>query len=79
MSDGAFTHIGDDFHVAVWMRWEPAAGGDQVVVPYPQVAPVHTRRVMVFGKREMVVGVEPAVVGVAKAFERSQLQHDRAP
>ncbi|MCY1454688.1 hypothetical protein D9M71_717700 [compost metagenome] len=61
------------------VRREAAAGSDQVVVPYPQVAPVHARRVVVFGERKMVMGIEPAVVGVAEAFERSQLQHGRAP
>ncbi|MNJ74708.1 hypothetical protein D3C77_716860 [compost metagenome] len=76
VADGAFTHISDDFHVAVRVRREAAACRNQVVVPDPQVAPVHPLRVVVLGKGKMMVGVEPAMVGMAKALERAQLQHD---
>src|SRR5690606_34759891 len=77
VGDRAFTHIGDDLHVAVRVRREPAAGGDQVVVPYPQRAPVHAARIVVFGKGEVMVGIQPAMVGVAKGVEGAQLQHAR--
>ena len=76
VADSAFAHIGDDFHVAVRVWREATASGNQVIVPDPQVAPVHPLRVVVLGKGEVMVGVEPAMVGVAKALEGAQLQHD---
>ncbi|MNR36640.1 hypothetical protein D3C85_1545860 [compost metagenome] len=79
VGDSTLTYIGDDFHVAVRVRREATASGDQVVVPDPQVAPVHARRVVVFGEREVVMGVEPTMVGMAKALERAQLQHVGCP
>ncbi|MOA25201.1 hypothetical protein D3C78_1459130 [compost metagenome] len=76
VGDSTLTYIGDDFHVAVRMRREATASGDQVVVPDPQVAPLHPLRVIVLGKGKVMVGVEPAMVGVTKALEGAQLQHD---
>src|SRR5690606_24890768 len=40
VGDGAFAHVGDDFHVRVRMGREPGSRLDGVVVPDPQRAPV---------------------------------------
>ncbi len=75
VGNGAFADIGDDFHVAVWVLRKTGTGGDHVIVPHPQVAPVHAAGVMVLGEREMVMGVEPSVVGATQGCERSELDH----
>lgn len=79
VADSPFTNVGDDFHIAVRMFRETGARGDHVVVPYPQVAPVHSLRVVVFGERKVVMGVQPAVVSCAQCVERSEFKHDASP
>ena len=69
VADGAAAHVGDDFHVAVRMGREAAAGGDLVIVPDPQSTPVHALRVVVLGEREVMASIQPAVLGVAEAIE----------
>jgi hypothetical protein len=61
----AFEHVADDFHVAVAVRPEAAAGGNAVLVDDAEVAEAHARRVVVVGEREAVAAFQPAVVGVA--------------
>src|SRR5206468_3529632 len=39
--DRAFADIGDDLHVRMRMRRETGLGGDRVVVPDADIAPVH--------------------------------------
>ena len=77
VGNGPFTDIGDDFHVAMRVLWETGAWGDYVVVPDPQVAPVHAFGVMVLGERKMVMGIQPAVVSATERVERSEFKHDR--
>ncbi|MOA25667.1 hypothetical protein D3C78_1464070 [compost metagenome] len=77
VGNGAFTDIGDDFHVPVRVLREAGAGSDHVVIPDPQVAPVHALWIVVFGERKMVMRIQPAVVSTAKGFERSEFKHDR--
>ncbi|MCY1361285.1 hypothetical protein D9M69_479460 [compost metagenome] len=77
VGNGAFADIGDDFHVAVRVLRETGAGSDHVVIPDPQVAPVHTLGIVVFGERKMMVGIQPAVVSTAERVERSEFKHDR--
>ena len=79
MSDGAVSHIGDDFHVTVRMFWETGAGSDDVVVPHAQIAPVHALRVVVLGERKVMMRVQPAVIRAAQCVERSEFKHDDAP
>src|SRR5690606_18213346 len=75
VADRAFAHIGDDFHVRVRMRREAGAGSDGVVVPHPQRAPVHARRVLVPGEGEMVLGIEPTMIGSTEAGKRATFDH----
>jgi len=75
VGDGAFTDIGDDFHVGVGMGRETRAGGDGVVVPHPQRAPAHAGRIVVAGEGKVVLGIEPAVVGTAKGLEGTAFDH----
>lgn len=63
--EGAFDDVGEDFHVAMGMGGEAAAGGDVVLVDDAEAAEAHVRGVVVVGKGEGVAGLEPAVVGVA--------------
>jgi hypothetical protein len=77
VTDGAFAHIGDDFHVTVRMLWKARTWRDNVVVPHAKVAPVHALGVVVFGEREVVMGIKPAMVGAAQGVERSKFKHDR--
>ena len=66
MGDGTGAHIGDDFHVPVRMRREARLRGDDIVVPHPQIAPVHAGRVVVLRKGEVMTGIEPAMVSTTK-------------
>jgi len=77
--DGAFTDVGDDFHVGVGMRRKPRAGGDGVVVPDPQGAPAHARCIVVASKRKMVLCVEPAVVGATEFSKGTAFDHGVSP
>ncbi|MCY1375910.1 hypothetical protein D9M69_633600 [compost metagenome] len=73
----AFTNVSDDFHVPVGVFREAGAGGDHVIVPHSQVAPVHTFWVVVLGERKVMMSIQPAVVGAAQGVERSEFEHDR--
>ena len=77
VGDRAFADIGDDLHVTVRVRRESAAGGDLVIVPDPQAAPVLALRVIVVGEGKMMTRVQPAVVGMAQTVERTTFDHDR--
>ena len=65
VGDGAGEDVAEDFHVAVGVGAEAAAGGDVVFVDDAEGAKAHVGGVAVVGKGEGVLGVEPAVVGVA--------------
>ncbi len=45
-------HVGDDFHVAVWVHAEAAAGKDDVVVDHAQRAEAHPVGIVVIAERE---------------------------
>jgi hypothetical protein len=75
VGDGAAAHVGDDFHVLVRVRGKAGLRGNDVVVPHPQAAPVHARRVMVLGEGKMVPGVQPAVPGTSQLSMGSQVDH----
>lgn len=77
VGDRAFADIGNDLHVAVRVRREAAAGGDLVIVPDPQAAPVLALRVIVVGEGKMMTRVQPAVVGMAQTVEGTTFDHDR--
>ena len=66
VGDCTFTYIGDDFHVPVGVLREARTGGNHVIVPYTQVAPVHAAWIVVLGERKVVVGIQPAMVGAAQ-------------
>src|SRR3546814_11021399 len=47
MRNGALTDISDGFHVLVGMPRETAAGGNLVIIPNPDCAPTHARRITI--------------------------------
>ena len=63
--EGAFDNVGEDFHVAVRVSGEAAAGSDVVFVDDAQATEAHVGGVVVIGEGEGVMGFEPAMVGVA--------------
>src|SRR5690606_38328754 len=63
----------------VRVRREARAGGDLVVVPDAQAAPVDPLRVLVLGEGEVMAGVEPAVVGMAEGGEGADFDHGETP
>ncbi|MOA05482.1 hypothetical protein D3C78_1250830 [compost metagenome] len=75
VGDRALADVGDDFHLAVRMRWEAGARGDFVIVPDAQVAPAFAVGVVVLGEGEVVLGIQPAVVGAAELVEGSAFDH----
>ena len=75
MRDGAFAHIGDDFHVGMRVRRETGLRCNRIVVPDAQRTPVHAVGIMVFGKGKMVLGIQPAVVGGTEAVEAASFNH----
>src|SRR3546814_4297827 len=77
VGDGAFPHIGDDFHVAVRVRVEAAAGTDGVVVPDPERADTHPLRIVVVAEAEVMAGGPPVDVEPAETAERTYLDQDR--
>ena len=69
-------HAGEDFHVAVRVRGEPAAGRDAVVVDHAQHAEVVVFWVFVVAEGERVAAVEPAAeLGGAALASLSNGQH----
>ncbi|MNJ64193.1 hypothetical protein D3C77_601360 [compost metagenome] len=75
VGDRSFAHIGDDFHVAVRVRREAAMGRDGVIVPHPEQAPVHARRVVIIREGEVVLGIQPAVLCAAELLEGTYVDH----
>ena len=60
----AVEHPGDDLHIAVRVRCEPAARGDDVVVQDEQQPVVRVVRVVMLTEAETVPRVEPRDLGV---------------
>src|SRR5690606_41626927 len=48
---------------------------DEVIIPHAQLAPAHTRRVIIAGEGEMVPGDEPSMVSAANAVEIANVDH----
>jgi hypothetical protein len=55
--------------------FEAGAGGDLVIIPDAQLAPLLALGVVVAGEAEVVLGVQPTVVGAAEGVERSNVDH----
>src|SRR5262249_35042804 len=51
VGNGALPHIGNDFHIGVWVRRKAALRRDLVVVPNAHTAPMHPLRIMVIRER----------------------------
>src|SRR5262249_39614261 len=73
--EGALEHVGDDFHVAVRMRWKPVARLDAIFVDHAQAAEPHEARIVIVAERKCVVRIEPAIVDMAALSGRSYLNH----
>src|SRR5262249_30441252 len=65
MLQPAGKNVGDDFHVAVRVSAESAAGSNLVVVQNPQGTESHVLGVVVPRERKGVIRVQPAMLGVA--------------
>ena len=65
---GAFDHVGQDFHVTMGMGAEALAGVDDILVDHAQDTETHMVRVVVAAEGKTVSGVQPAVVHVAAVF-----------
>ena len=76
---GAAQDVGDDFHVAVRVRAEPATTGDRVVVEDSQAAKTHPLRVVIVCKGERVMRVQPTMVGMPAFFAFPNRYHLCAP
>src|SRR5271165_3300171 len=76
VSERAFKHVSDDFHVAMRMRGETAAAGNAIVVHDPQGTELYVLRVVVSGERKSETAVEPAVIGVAAVLALTDVNHD---
>jgi hypothetical protein len=63
MRDRAFADIGDDFHIVMRMRRKSRSCGNFVVIPNPDIAPIHPSGIIITGKAKMMIGVEPAMIG----------------
>lgn len=63
--------IKNDFHVPVGVRRKSGLGGDDVIIPDPQFAPLHALRIMIVGKGKMMAGVQPAMMGTAQLVVRT--------
>src|SRR5262249_33552138 len=69
---------GDDLHIAVRMRVEPAGRPDEIVVDHPQRPEAVPLRVVVLDERKGVVAIQPSDPGSGALGSRSQSQHGRA-
>jgi hypothetical protein len=74
-----FQHVADDFHVAVAVFAEAAAGGHAILVDHAQRTPVDVLVVEIAREGEAVPRVQPAVVGVAASGGGAQGDHGGAP
>src|SRR5690606_6883931 len=72
----ACQHIADDFHVAMRVGAEAAAGGHPVFIDDPQHPELDLFRIEVLGEREAVAAVEPAMVAVAPVCALADFLHD---
>ena len=79
MLQGAVEDVREDFHIAVAVRAETAAGGDAVVVKDAQGAEAHVGRVEVVAEGERVGRVEPAQARPASVGGTSDVQHRKTP
>ena len=71
----AFEHVADDFHVAVAVGAEAAAGQYAVLVDHAQAAEAQVRGIVIIGEGKRVERLQPAVVGVAAVGALANFQH----
>jgi hypothetical protein len=76
VGDGAFPHIGDDFHIGVGMGGKAGIRRNFVVVPDAKGAEAHIAGVVMTSEREVVLGLEPAMVGGGKLVEGPKVDHE---
>src|SRR3546814_4334392 len=67
--------LSDEFHVLVGMPRETAAGGNLVIIPNPDCAPTHARRITIIRKRKMVPCLQPTMICMTKGGEFPFLDH----
>ena len=75
MGDRTAPDIGDDLHIAMWMRVEPGVRLDDVVIDYEKLAKTHFLWVLVAGKAEVMLCVEPSVICATKRFMGVMSEH----
>src|SRR5258708_32931519 len=71
----AFKNVGDDFHIAMRMRWKAVIGRDPIFVDDPKRTEFHPLGVPVVVKAESVVSLQPSVIAAATFFASSNLNH----
>ena len=76
VGDRTFAHISDNFHVGMAMGIKASAGGNLVIIPHPDCAPLGPLWVMIVAKGEMMAGVEPAILKAAQTVELAFLNHN---
>src|SRR3546814_13112556 len=57
------------------MPRETAAGGNLVIIPNPDCAPTHARRITIIRKRKMVPCLQPTMICMTKGGEFPFLDH----
>src|SRR3954454_4640546 len=72
-----FKHVGDDFHVAVRMRWKTLSRLNHVLVDDPERAEAHEIRIVISIERKSVAGVKPAKVAATALLTTSNVDHSR--
>jgi hypothetical protein len=77
--DGALPDVGDDLHLAMWMRVEAGAWRDLVVIPDAQPAEAHALRVVIEAEAEVMPRIEPLIAEAAEPAEGSNLDHGDLP
>src|SRR6266478_176417 len=73
----SFKNIGDDFHVAMRMHAEAAAGADPVIVDDAETAKTHLGGIVVIGEGKRMPAVQPIEPGLPPLVSRSNAYHDK--
>src|SRR5258708_199051 len=71
----AFKNVGDDFHIAMRMRWKAVVGRDPIFVDDPKRTESHPLRVPIVVKAESMVSLQPSVIAAATFLASSNLNH----
>ena len=75
----AFENPREDFHVAMRMRRETAAGRDNILIDHTQGAELRVLGIVVLVEGKAEAGLEPRKLVVAALFRRSNVDHLVAP